>query len=106
GAASGLLHGPGDAGREEERQADGRRDGAGAGGRPAPVPAALRGQRALVGSGSAGQGVRDRPAGGDAHGADCRLDSTTRGFPRRGVTRWASRASTAASSASRTTAKW
>src|SRR6478672_8726947 len=83
--ASRLLHGPVDAGREEERRADGGRDRAGAGGGSAPVPAALRGERALVGCGGAGQGARDRPAGDDAHGADCRLDHRRHGLSQEGA---------------------
>src|SRR6185503_10462802 len=51
----------------------------------APVPAALRGERALVGCGGAGQGARDRPAGDDAHGAGCRLDHRRHGLSQEGA---------------------
>ena len=45
GAVAGLLHGPADAGRAQERRADGGGDGAGAGGGPASVAAAFRRRR-------------------------------------------------------------
>src|SRR3954464_15680348 len=61
GAASRLLHGLADAGREEERRADRRRDRTGSGWGPAPVLAALRRECALVGRGGAEPRARITP---------------------------------------------
>ena len=73
-----------DAGRAQERRADGGGDGAGAGVGPASIAAAFRRQRAVVGRAGSGQGARTGAADIERRGPIEAWIIDDTGFPKKG----------------------